>query len=84
MHEKAVFQEGCVLLQEGEHIGRAVARVDLHGKGKGVGKFELRHKRRLLRLFVGIFVVIVEPDLPDRDTLRMAGKCFQLFEPIAG
>ena len=78
VHEEPAPQERAVCAQNVQHIGAAVARVDLHGQSRPVGELELPHKERLLGGAGGRIPMIVQPDLPDRHAF------FLLQEPRDG
>ena len=48
--------------------------MDLHGQSQPVRKLELRHECRALDALFGRGIVIVQPDLPDRDALLLPAK----------
>ena len=48
--------------------------MDLHGQSQAVRKLELRHECRALDALFGRGIVIVQPDLPDRDALPLPAK----------
>ena len=57
-----------------EDVGVRVAVVNDHGNIQFLCKRELRVEKRRLQFFFGIVVMVIQPDLPERDRALSFGR----------
>ena len=69
-----------MLPQDGEGVGTGVAGVDLDGEAEPFRHLELDLEQVALGRFVGVIIVLVEPDLPHRHAFFVRGEFFEGLE----
>ena len=72
-----------VFPQDVHHVAVRLAVVDRDGQAVLCGELELLHEDLFLpRARAGVLPVVVEPDLADRDDLRVREQAFDLLQPV--